>query len=87
MAGRTRVERETVIVWNEAETEAMVTTCSESTIKLLLKRGYVENTAIPGLRRFFIPKSKISIRAFRKKPPSPAMLARWDAMRGRRLGK
>ena len=63
---RTRLERETVIIWNDAEGEATITTASPSVIRKLTKLGYTCLVGWPGHspenKRFTIPKTRISFR-------------------------
>ncbi len=57
-----RQERETVIVFNEADSSASVWTASESVYRRLKKQGYepVEDTERSA--RFEVPKKRVSIR-------------------------
>jgi hypothetical protein len=74
--GRTRLERETVIVWNEAEEDALVTTISEGIVKKLEKAGHRRIPDIPGLIRYSVPKRCIRIGKLAKKQLSPDHIAK-----------
>jgi hypothetical protein len=57
-----RIEQETVVVWNEADEEAILTTHSDRWRRKLEKMGLMLDLSIPGLIRFKFPKEFVRIR-------------------------
>ena len=56
-------ERETIIRWSEGEAEAVLTTCSASVIRRMVKRGFTAVNAKPGqeYQAFVFPKNSIRL--------------------------
>jgi hypothetical protein len=86
-----RIENETVILYNDSEDEATVTTASPATFRRLIRLGYSPNPA-RGINealtaaRFLIPKRVISFRK-RRKLSEAQLTALANARRSRRKGK
>lgn len=60
---RTRLERETVICWNEAEDEATIGSCSQRVIKKLEQKLKLRPERVDGeWRQYKMPKAQITIR-------------------------
>jgi len=73
---RSRLERETVILFNDAEPDAIITTSSPRIINLLHKRGYHPLPDWPGHspknnERFILPKRRVSLRSRAKTTRTP----------------
>jgi len=67
----TRLESETCIIFNDAESTATITTPSPKTIRLLAKRGHGQGQPLASnspYRRFTLPKRLVTIRGFSQKP-------------------
>jgi hypothetical protein len=60
-----RIENETVIVFNETEENAWVTTASPAVYRRLLKAGFQKVWDTGGHAQFLLPKRLIKIRAAR----------------------
>lgn len=60
---RMRLERETVIVYNEAEDEATIWSASQKTIRRLEKFGFIATEGTKEAKYFKVPKRLVSLRS------------------------
>jgi hypothetical protein len=71
-----RIEAETVVLWNDAEPDAIINTRSATTMRRMSKKGYVFKELPPksGLFRATVPKRLCLPRAVVKKiqPKTPS---------------
>ncbi len=66
-----RVENETVIVFNDFDPIAIVNTASPSVFRRMAKRGFVPVSQTPSRARFEIPKGRVRLPSQPRKKTGP----------------
>jgi hypothetical protein len=65
----TRVEQETVVAWNQAEGDAILTTCAAPVLRKLAKAGIQPFRVLGAHKQFRLERRQVSLRLGRRRAP------------------